>query len=272
MSGGASSAPDPTDNSHSEEAHSNLVTRLVVGGIAVALPALLWLNDTLFAGKPQTRGSLSGYYHTPARDLFVAALGVTGFFLITYMSGRKDFEYKLSLVAGIAVIAVAFLPTERPNLAETEPRCGDEGHSSLSGCTLFQAKLGEKVVAGIHFTSAAIFIACLTRFCFLFAKREKEEHKNDPQVGARHAAIHRACGIALLLAVAWIGIGMLAGEFFDTKLDILGFTPLYVGEVLSVYGFGLSWLVRSLDLFQGGVLERLLDRILASIRSPRTAS
>ena len=45
--------------------------------------------------------------------------------------------------------------------------------------------------------------------------------------------IHALCGLVILLAGAWAFLGMNIGEL----------TPLYVGEVASVWAFGLSWLV-----------------------------
>lgn len=38
----------------------------------------------------QVRGSISAYYHTSMRDLFVGGLTVVGFMLLTYMAGRKN--------------------------------------------------------------------------------------------------------------------------------------------------------------------------------------
>src|SRR5262245_2139957 len=70
-------------------ARSYLLNRLVIGGIGVLLPTLLFVVDWLFLrGAVSVRGSLSAYYHTPARDLFVAGLCVTGVMLLTYMAAQ----------------------------------------------------------------------------------------------------------------------------------------------------------------------------------------
>jgi hypothetical protein len=84
--------PDQLTDSGNEEVQyrlSNLLTRAVVGAIGFVLPFIfiIWESFVLKGGV-QVRGSLSAYYHTSARDIFVAALCVVGFFLATYMSGQ----------------------------------------------------------------------------------------------------------------------------------------------------------------------------------------
>jgi hypothetical protein len=53
--------------------------RLVIGVIGVALPTLLVVVDGAFIDTAlEVRGSMSQYYHSPARDLFVGGLGPVG--------------------------------------------------------------------------------------------------------------------------------------------------------------------------------------------------
>lgn len=78
---------DLSDGADALYARSYLLIRLVVGGIGILLPTLLFVLDGLvLKGGLSVRGSLSAYYHSGARDLFVAGLCVTGFLLITYMA------------------------------------------------------------------------------------------------------------------------------------------------------------------------------------------
>ena len=49
---------------------------------------------------------------------------VIGVLLITYLAGQKQtLDYALSLIAGVAMIAVAFLPTERPSVLRNRGPC-----------------------------------------------------------------------------------------------------------------------------------------------------
>jgi hypothetical protein len=175
------------------------------------------------------KGSLSAYYHTPVRDLFVGALCVTGIALMTYFGGeRRTFNFWVTMVAGLAVIGVAFLPTGRPDPEVIDP-------------TQLQVAFGEEAVATLHFICAGIFILSLAAICFFAFARHEQGHGHTAR-----AKVHRTCGLLILAAVAWVGIG----QVIDVHL--LGFTPLYVGEAVSVYAFGVSWLVMAQDTPEEG--------------------
>ena len=223
-------------------ARSYLITRLAVGALGIALPTLLFLLDAspLLSRGWKVRGSLSAYYHSSARDLFVATLCVTGFLLITYMSAqRKTWDFVLSSVAGVAAIGVAFLPTGRPGLSDEAMRCGDQADVLPPGCTQLQQEFGEKLIAGVHFGCAVVFIVSLAFICLLFSRRE---YRFTGRVG--RARFHLICMITIFAAIAWWGIGEIFG------IELFGLTPLYVAEVVSVYAFGASWLVKGWDLLQ----------------------
>jgi hypothetical protein len=222
-------------------ARSYLLIRVIVGVIGVLLPTSLFVLDGFFLkGGLVVKGSLSAYYHSGARDLFVGALCITGFLLITYMAAqRSTWDHRLSTLAGIAALGVAFLPTTRPNLPDAAPLCGTD--PTPAGCTQLQQAFGETPVASIHFASAAVFILSLAAICFLFSRRERVYTKNLFQ-----ARLHRICGIVILAAVAWVALG----GVLDVRIFRL--TPLYLGEVVSVYAFGVSWIAKGRDLLKGG--------------------
>lgn len=237
----------PGDLSNEEDprvlyARSYLLTRLVVGVVGVLLPTLLFVLDGfVLRGGLQVRGSLSAYYHSGARDLFVGTLCVTGFLLLTYMaSQRSTWDFRLSSVAGVAALGVALLPTTRPNLTEAAVRCGSTPETP-PGCTQLQHAFGETAVAAGHFASAAIFILTLAAICLLFAHRESV-HRH----ARAHANFHRACAALIGLGVAWVPIGHFTG------VELFGLTPLYIGEIVSVYAFGASWITKGWDLLTSG--------------------
>jgi hypothetical protein len=148
------------------------------------LPTLLFIVDWLFLkGQVSVRGSLSAYYHTPARDLFVAGLCVTGVMLLTYMAAQaRTWDFWLSSLAGLAVVGVAFFPTTRTNLPDGAPACGSQ--PAPAGCTALQQAWGEGAVATVHYISAGVFILSLAAICFLFAHRERV-HARTPSARER---------------------------------------------------------------------------------------
>jgi hypothetical protein len=228
---------------------SYLLIRAVVGAIGIALPLVFILGEAFFlrAGV-HVRGSISAYYHTSMRDLFVGGLTVVGFLLLTYLAGRKDRPDRLlSSLAGAAVLGVTWFPTSRPQLTDGAPRCG--AVPEPAGCSPVQQYLGETPAATIHFVCATVFILSLAAISFYFACRART--KAAPAV----ARIHSACGSTILAAVAWIGVGGVL------HLDLGPLTPLYVGEVLSVWAFAVSWLTAARELLPAtGRISAVLSR------------
>jgi hypothetical protein len=222
-------------------ARSYLLIRTVVGVIGVLLPVAFIIGEAFFLRSGvHVRGSISAYYHTSMRDLFVGGLTVVGFLLITYMAGQwKRPDWWLSLVAGIAVLGVVVFPTGRPNIPDQAPLCGSTPEPA--GCSPVQQWLGETVVAGVHFACAAVFILSLAVISFYFARREREE-KRTGYAGA--ARLQTVCGWLILAAVAWAVIGGALGW------DLWELTPLYVGEVVAIWAFAASWLTGSRHLWQ----------------------
>lgn len=232
--------PTHSDDPSVLYAKSYLAIRTAVGCLAIALPIVLIIGEAVFLrGSVQVRGSISAYYHTSMRDVFVGTLCVCGFLLATYMFGQRNLaEFKYSLAAGLAVVGVAFVPTGRPGVREGAAQCGTL--PVPDGCAPVQQLLSEPVAAGLHFLCALTFILCLARIALIFAYREDEFTE-------RHglARTLRICAWAIVGAIAWIAVGGWLG------LTVWRLTPLYVGEVVAVCAFGLSWLLK------GGAAQRL---------------
>ncbi len=216
---------------------SLLLIRGIIGVIGILLPLALIVGEAFYlSGSVEVRGSISAYYHSSMRDLFVAGLCVTGFLLATYMAGQtKTRDFWWSLLAGVAVIGVAFIPTSRPGIADGAPRCGSS--PMPEGCSPIQQQLGETLAAGIHYVCAAAFILALARICFLFAYRE-EVHKHADKL----AQTLRILGWLIVAAVVWI----IVGETLDISLGPL--KALYLGEVIAVWAFGTAWVMKARDL------------------------
>ena len=140
--------PRPTDPDTSRYVRSYLIMRAFVGALGVALPFVLVLGDGLVLdGDPFPRTSLSSYYYSGVRELFVGTLSATGVFLFTYKVADRTLDNTLSVFAGVAVAVVALLPTGLPpDVVEETP---------------LQEWLGESVVETIHYVAAGAFILSL---------------------------------------------------------------------------------------------------------------
>jgi hypothetical protein len=240
----------PADLSDKTDPHilyfrSYLRMRLYIGGLGVLLPLLLWSAEgPLLQGDWRIRDSLSAYYHSGARDIFVGVLCAVGLLLITYMAGKpRSFDFVLSSISGIAALGVALLPTERPYLDELAPRCGPLVDPLPAACTRVQQLFGESTIANVHFVSAGLFITSLAVLCFVFAWRERQ-HRDSSGHGPVHIWFHVACGTMIVFALVWVPWGV------DLTLGESRLTTLYVGEVVSVFAFGASWFLKGIDLLR----------------------
>jgi hypothetical protein len=230
-------APRPEEPEEKRYVRSYLWTRILVGALGIALPPLLAFVDGLwFDGDPFPRTSLSDYYYSGARELFVGVLCAVGVFLITYKVAEKNLDNTLSCFAGGAAAAVALFPTNPP---------GDVALTSL------QERLGESVVAGIHYGAAALFITSLGVLSFCFGIREGKPDSR-PQRRSRKfwRWFHWGCAGVIALALLW----MLGDAIFEWGPR----HTLFIGETVSVLAFAVSWLLKGaeLDMLRGPLPPR----------------
>ena len=241
------------ENTHSrytgsrDEAYtrSYRVIRLVVGFVGILLPLIfIFVEAYLLKGGVHVRGSLSAYYHSPLEDVFVGGLCVIGVLLATYMAGEwKTLDFWASLIGGIAVLGVVFFPTMRSGLPKGAPLCGSLPQPP--SCSFVEQQLGEHTTAVIHAACAVTFILSLAVMSFLFAASEVRPKDERPTVpGGRWFKnqirfwIYAACGLIILIAGIWAFAGV----------GVWQLTPLYIGEVASVWAFGISWLLAGFSL------------------------
>ncbi len=144
--------------------------------------------------------------------------------------------------------------TGRRNIKDGAPLCGTDPEPP--GCSTVEQQFGETLVATAHFVAAVVFILCLATICFywawLDAKRrlKVEKERGNEDVNFRdllltgRSAFQMGCGAVIVLAVAWVAVGGVL------QADTWELTPLYIGEVVSVWAFGVAWLFSSWDLWK----------------------
>jgi hypothetical protein len=202
-----------------------LLHRLVIGVLGVAMPLVLIVGERiLFPGGAVDfpRSSLSAYYYSGLRDWFVATLAATGVFLFTYMALHRNADNAVSSLAGLGALGVAFCPTG-PEHGEVAPP--------------WARLIGVHTCQVVHSTCAVVFIAALAVMSVRFARRE----------GARQnrglALLHVACALVMAVtAVAALVLGAVGVQ------RVGSFSGLLVVELVCTYAFGVSWLVKGLEL------------------------
>ena len=149
----------------------------IVGVIAVSLPFVLIIGNRALSGD-ELETSISAYYHTTMGGVFVGALCALAVFFLSYnykpLPGF-NLDNKLSTLAAIAALGVAFFPTTSDASVSTQ---------------------SEQVVGRVHLTFAGLLFALLAVFAlFLFprsggAKTAAKKHRN---------IVYRTCGVVIVV-------------------------------------------------------------------------
>jgi hypothetical protein len=91
--------------------------RLGIGVLGVILPLWLVFGDWgAFHGDPHPRGSLSVYYYSGMRDVFVVIMSATGVFLITHQVADRSLDNTATFFAGLCACLIPLFPTGHPVL------------------------------------------------------------------------------------------------------------------------------------------------------------
>jgi len=261
--------------------------RFTIGVVAFALPWLLITIDWwLITSEPQIRGSLSAYYHSSARDVFVGGLIATGGFMISYMAGKRGtYDYWLSSIAGVLVMIVALVPTGRkldaPNFKVANDSCA--AFPGPPYCNGTQSQFGEDTARLIHQLCASTFVVLLAALCIVFALREFGYGPSAAQLCGRERnvkavreavkarnvslwtylwkgvpapaeAAHPAPRRRTLLYISMtlLILASVAWALLGVAVPVPGTTyklgPTYVTEFVSFNAFGIAWMASSKDL------------------------
>lgn len=225
------STPARPADPHSSDAlyvRQFLWLRTLVGSLGIALPLVVILVDKfLYEEGPLPRGSVSVYYYSGARDLFVSIMAATGIFFIAYKVAETSLENTLSWLAGLGAITIPLFPTGRP--------------SKKLPLTSLQRLVGEHWVFIVHFAASVLFLGCLFGISLMFGYRERRRTRHERQKfsPAFWGAFHYGCAALMFLAFVWIAITLPLHE--PAK-------ALLVGEWTTAWAFGASWLAKGFEI------------------------
>lgn len=204
-------------NNNTSLIFSYLALRKTIGILGIALPFVLYFG-ALLVFQTGIQSSLSSYYHTGMRDVFVGTLFVIGFFLFAY-NGYDLADKIAAYVACIAAVGLALFPTEP------------------GGATATNA-----VTTGyIHLGFAAIFFLALIYFSlFLFTKTNP--FKAPTRKKLQRNKVYRVCGVTMAICIVLIVIYFLIPGETASRLKAL--RPVYWLEAIAIVAFGVSWFVK----------------------------
>lgn len=194
---------------------SYLDLRTAVGIIGVALPLVLALGKLLLQG-PGIQDSISSYYYTVMRNVFVGSLCAIGVFLMSC----RGYDWKDEFAGNLAcvfAIGVALFPTT-PYMGATSR---------------------EEFIGKLHLSFAALLFLTFAYFSLkLFTKTAPD--KTPTRQKLQRNIVYRVCGYTILACILLIAVVALTSvRYLFGRL-----TPVFWLESVAIVAFGVSWLTK----------------------------
>ncbi len=186
---------------------SYLNLRLLIGACGILLPLICMSYGLLF----EMQDSISDYYYTPVRDVFVGILFVMGFFLLSYR-GYEPIDDWFANAGFFFALGVALFPC-------------DSQH------TMIQVT---------HFGSAFLLF-CVFIFFSLKLFTKSIEHERTTAKDARNSW-YKWCGWIMIISIGGIGLSyLLATKEFREHTNLTFWL-----ESIALVAFAVSWLTKGL--------------------------
>jgi hypothetical protein len=196
---------------------SYLFLRRGIGIIGTALPIVLVIGKIILE-SPGISDSISSYYYSVMRDVFVGSLCAIAIFLICYRYDHLDDI--ASTIAGICAIGVALFPTT--------PDVGATQRQAITGLA--------------HASFAACFFLILALMA-IFLFRRTDPNKNPTRRKQQRNTVYLFCGIAILACVVLAALLLLVPNLPGTPW-LQPLHPIFWLESLAIFAFGIAWFVK----------------------------
>lgn len=200
--------------------------RRLIGVLGMLLPAICFLGGFLIMGLG-LGPSISSYYYTNVRDVFVGILACVGLFMLTY-TGYELIDNIVAKLTGLCALGIAIFPC----------------FNAASGRVGF-FNLGRAASNAVHTLSAGLFFLLLAiNSIFLFTLTDGTG--NVTRNKKIRNAIYVGCGVIIL---ACLGVIALLHLFF-TQDQLDATVWIFILESVLLEAFGVSWLVKGETIFR----------------------
>lgn len=201
---------------------SSPALRKCIGIMGMTFPILLVFGSMTRGSCDEIQNSISAYYYTNMRDLFIGTICLVSMLLMSY-NGYDKTDKVVSLLAGIFGMGIAFFPTTvRP---------------PITSCV--NVIIDKNMVGMVHLISAALFFFML--FYLSYFRFTKSGKSTTPRKQIRNK-LYRICGIAMITCIMLIAVYM--GAIKDAFPQTQALKPIFWLEFIALVAFGLSWLTK----------------------------
>lgn len=209
---------------------SYFASRRAVGWIALLLPFALAIPVAIRLHVLES--SISGYYYTGARTLFVGSLCAISMFMLS-ARGYDCRDEIAGMLSALFALGVAFFPTA--------PDGCEELRKTSSACASCFKELQQSCGSGVHYTFAALLFSTLAFFCLVLFKMTRPDGEMTPQKKQRNV-VYTVCGWVIVASMALI---FTASKILHIQYLVWeGLQPTLLFESTALIAFGTAWLVK----------------------------
>jgi hypothetical protein len=202
---------------------SYLTLRKAIGILGIGFPVVLVVGSVTCGHCLEIQSSISAYYHTNMRNIFVGILCAIAFFLFAY-KGYENADAVAGNLGCIFALGVVFFPT-----SITDP---------LTSCLPVTIDTG--ILSNIHFASATGLFLILSYFSiFLFTRKGN----NPTKMKLKRNKLYHICGYIMLGCIALIAVYSICRSR-DGCTGLLKYKPTFFLESIALWAFGISWLTK----------------------------
>ena len=211
--------------------------RRAIGILGITLPLILLAGSSLFGECKEVQMSISTYYHTNMRNIFVGLNCAVALFLFAYR-GHDWMDNLVGYLGCIFVLGLAFLPC---TISTPDQLC------------LIPAPAQNPLVGKLHNLSALLyFIILIVYSLLLFPKTHMDMVTGEKIFMGRQKkkrnVVYYICGsimtASLLLIIAYMW-------FLDHLYPGLkSLNPMFWLESIVLLSFGISWLTKGQLFFR----------------------
>ena len=207
--------------------------RKTIGWLGILLPFIMIIGAWAFWNCTTLQPSISHYYYTNMREIFVGVICSVALFLFTY-TGPTRIDGWVSNIAGVFGLGIALFPTRLlcDNIAKLS-----EGESCYPCQQSVTSLTRIPYHATLHLLCAALFfitLALMSIFLFRLSDCSKKEQTIQKR---KRNIIFLYCGLIMLASIAAAGVYLMFAGDKPT-------TFVLWAEVVALMAFGVSWLTK----------------------------
>jgi hypothetical protein len=214
--------------------------RRIIGLLGILLPVLLVSFSIIPFFKTSLQPSISHYYYSNLRELFTGILCAVGLFLIRYKGVGNIKWWKndnlLTNVAGAMAIGIAFVPTNP--LKDID---------KIDTLIPYQ----NQMIGYIHYIFAIVLFLSFSVLSVCIFTLGQKGSLHIPKSTFNENNIYKCCGYSIIVFILLIAV--------SEKIRWSEYATL-IFESLSLFSFGIAWLIKGRALGDKGKIGEKLYR------------